>query len=410
YIGVVDIRFLPFVYLVSMFMAAYALSEVTRGLKASFLLPLIGVFMTLFWVNEWNAPLPQGGITLDFIVSELKSWNYHGYSPGWIKWNYEGFEKKVVWPQYKAVNDFMNGSVGDPRAQFEHNDQHNAAGTVRAFESIPLFAGRNILEGLYMQSIISSPFSFYIQAEISEQQSCPFWNAFPCTGFNLDNGTRHLNMFNVKHILVRSDKLKQALKNRTDWKFDFAAEPFEVWEVLSNPDHYVTVPKNEPVLFKVDKWKEWKNVSYNWFRQMTFIDTPLAFVTEYDSSDLTHFSNVITDKSIDAIPEVPVNRNCNIVENLSEEEISFTTDCVGAPHIISVSYYPSWTVYGADKIYLVSPSFMLVYPTQPNVRITYEKKAVDWLGILISFSGAAVIAYALASRDKKVKAFFGLAS
>ena len=408
-IGVVDIRFLPFIYLVSMFMAAYGLSETTKSLKALTIVPILVVFLTMFWTNEYNAPLPPGGINSDFILKELTNWRYHGYSPGWVRWNYEGFEAKAVWPQFKAINDYLNGTVGSPRAQFEHNDQHNAAGTVRAYESIPLFSGRNILEGLYMQSIISSPYAFYIQAEISEQQSCPFWAAFPCTSFNLDNGTRHLNMFNVKHIVVRSEKLKRALMNRTDWRFVFAAEPFEVWEVMSNPDHYVTVPKNEPVLFKVGKWKEWKNISYNWFRQMTYIDTPLVFVTEYDEKDRSRFKNVITDMRIDDIPSVPLNRQCNIQDVVKEEEISFSTDCVGLPHIISISDYPSWQIdYGADKIYLVSPSFMLVYPTQSKVRIVYKKILVDWGGIFLSAAAVVVIAYAFISRNRGVRKFFCL--
>jgi hypothetical protein len=121
-LGVVDIRFLPFIYLTSMLLAAYGLSQAVKGLKGVVVLPLIVVLLTVFWVNEANMQNPPDKISLDFIIKELTSWRYKGYTPSWIKWNYEGFEGKGVWPQYKATNDYMNGTVNDPRARYPPMD------------------------------------------------------------------------------------------------------------------------------------------------------------------------------------------------------------------------------------------------------------------------------------------------
>jgi hypothetical protein len=386
--GMVDIRFLPFTYLYILYLAAYGLSEIVKSMEGVWILPLIVVFLTLFWVNEYNVPLPQEGLTYNFLVNELKQFNYHGYSPSWVKWNYDGFEKKIRWPQFKSVNDFLKGGVNDTRVKFEHNDHHNEAGTVRAFESVPLFAGRSILEGLYMQSIHTSIFSFLIQAEVSEQQSCPYWHEFPCSRFDIENGTRHMLMFNIEHIIVRSDKLKKALQERDDYEMVFEDEPYEVWRLLDNTGHYVTVPAYEPVLFKSGSWR---NDSYNWFRNMSLIDIPLVFVEEIKAEDTRFFKHVKEDGRWNDLPRVPLDNECNIQENMDVDEIRFTTDCVGKPHIISVSYYPSWRPVGAEKVYLVSPSFMLVIPYQPEVRLVYSKTTADWLGLLTSFTAVGFL-------------------
>ena len=51
--------------------------------------------------------------------------------------------------------------------------RHQGAGTVRAFENLPLFSGRSTLEGVYIQGSLSVPFIFYLQSEISQQPSTP---------------------------------------------------------------------------------------------------------------------------------------------------------------------------------------------------------------------------------------------
>jgi hypothetical protein len=426
-LGVIDIRFLPFVYITMMLLAAYALSVAIRPLRGRWIVPLLVVMLTISWVNADRAVFTGKLVTGEDLskgllakegdeairfheeqLGQLLNWTYVGYTPYWVKWNYEGFEKKPLWRQFNETNNFIRGGFGDPRAQFEHNDQHNSAGTVRAFESIPLFAGRSILEGLYMQSIITTPFVFYIQSEVSDQQSCPYWAVYPCTSFNLQNGTEHLKMFNTRFIVARSDKLKAAMREDGEWRLAFDDSPYEVWELTTNPDHYVTVPRNDPVLYETS---DWKNISYQWFKRMDLIGTPIVFKKDPDAQDLALFKHTVQNPSIgdlESLPATPLGRECDIREKVGAEEIEFTTDCVGLPHIISISYYPSWRVEGADRIYLASPSFMLVYPRENTVRITYGKRAEDWLGIGLTALAFGVLASAYASRDQGIRGFFNL--
>ncbi|MDD5594466.1 MAG: hypothetical protein PHG97_06990, partial [Candidatus Margulisbacteria bacterium] len=58
-----------------------------------------------------------------------------------------------------------------------------------------------------------------------------------------------------------------------------------------------------------------------------------------------------------------------------------------------VSYHPNWQVEGADKIYLVSPSFMLVYPAQTHVRLFFGRTIYNYLGELMSLSGLIIFGF-----------------
>ncbi len=362
-LGIVDIRFIPFIQLFPLFIAAYGLGELTGKLRGDQLLPLIVVIATIFWVGQNVTFIPQ-----------------------WIKWNYEGFENKAVWSSYNGVNQYLKGSAGDPRVVYEHSQLHNSAGTERAFESLPLFSGRGTLEGLYMQSTVTSPFVFYIQSEISQVTSCPFpqWS---CTTFNPTNGARHLEMFNVKHVIARTDQTKKALDQNENYELKKVFGPYSVYELLTNRDRYVVVPDFQPVLFETERWKE---ISHLWFSNMDTLDIPLVFTTDV-KRDGEEFNIFKTDGSLSDLPRVPIIDECSVDENISKDEITFRTDCVGLPHIIRVSYYPNWKVEGAKKIYLVSPSFMLVYPSQEKVRIYYGRANIDNFAMILTLIGIGAL-------------------
>jgi hypothetical protein len=365
-IGVVDIRFIPFIHLFIIFTGVFALDRLIRNLKLKWVLPIIFIIITILWIG----------------------YNEKGAIDDWIKWNYEGFEDKKQWPIYDEINQYLKGNFNDPRVVYEHAHQHNRFGTTRAFESLPLFTNRATLEGVYMQSSISAPFIFYLQSEISKQSSCPFPN-YKCSPLNLDNGAKHLKMFNVNHFIVISEEVKKALKNNTKFKLLKRIDEYEIYELTTNKGRYVEVPEYEPVVFETD---DWKNISYEWFKRQELLDIPLVFVQE----GFEYKAN-----SLEKIPKIPINISCVINEAIKQEEIFFTTTCLNKPHIIKMSYFPNWKVEGAEKIYLVSPSFMLIYPEKNNVRIYYGKTKADIIGALFTILMIIILLF-----HKKWKKYF----
>ena len=375
--GVINIRYVPFMELFLMIIAGYGLSSLVEKFKAKWLFALIVLLVVSYWVKESTT-----------------------YIPTWINWNYEGFEAKTLWDTFRSVNDFVSGTENDPRVVYEHSPDHNATGTLRAFESLPLFSGRSTLEGLYMQSTISSPFIFYIQSEISKVNSCPFWNIWHCTSFNIDDGTKHLKMFNVQYFIARSDQVKNALRNHPEYRRVEIIDPYEIYELMTNQNKYVIVPNYEPVLFET---RDWKNISYEWFKDLDKVDVPLVFVKRVSDEDRVRFKSIITNERLDDLTGIPTNEDCDIQEFVSNEEVTFTTNCLGKPHIIRISYYPNWKVEGADKIYLVSPSFMLVFPSQETVKLYYTSGFIDKIGSILTVIGILFITYIILSRNQKVR-------
>lgn len=349
-----DIRFVPFLQFFPLLIAAYGISELK---KMNPIFVLIILFVVLMWVS-----------------------NHTTYIAFWTQWNYSGFESKGSWPQLKNITDYLT-SLPPGRVVHEFSSTHDKFGTVRTFEDIPFFTGKPVLEGLTIESAVNSPFVFWIQSEISETPTCPL-PKMTCSYFNLDNGIEHLKLFNVNYLIATSAKLKNATRNDTQLTLLKVFDDIEIYKV-NNTGKYVELAKNEPVLVET---KDWKKVSLEWFKRMDLIDTPLVFSNQAED----RFKSVLTDDNLDSIKKIPVKANCSINEQVSNEEIKINTDCIGKPLLVKVSYFPNWKVEGADKVYLVSPAFMLIYPEQENVRLYYGDTTIDVIGKVLSIIGILI--------------------
>jgi len=90
-------------------------------------------------------------------------------------------------------------------------------------------------------------------------------------------------------------------------------------------------------------------------------------------------------------PRNAINKNAGIREIIGPEEIIIETPHIGRPHLVRISYHPNWHVEGAERIYLASPSFMLIYPTQETVRLYFGPSLPNYLGCLLSAIGLLIV-------------------
>lgn len=354
-IGMLDIRFIPFIQLFAVIFGATFLLPFLKDLKNLQLLPLIVFLAVILWV------VPN--------VTFIK---------GWIKWNYEGVEGKSAWPLFQEINRHLS-ETPKGRVVYEHSPAHNVFGTERAFENLPYFAKRNTLEGLYMQSSISSPFIFYIQSEISKVCSGPF-PQYTYTSLNLPGAIARLKMFNVTQYIARSPEAKKQAKIVPGLKFEKQFEDYEIYRLTGNDGSYVVPLACEPVLYKD---RNWKMDFYEWFKDNDRNKTHLVYVKDPSPQDQARFRGRLIDHP-----------RASIVESIKPEEIVFNTNLIGYPHLIKISYHPNWRVEGADRIYLISPSFMLVYPNQKQVRLVFGKSVYNYAGEVLSLLGVIAVFFA----------------
>ena len=349
--GLVDIRFLPFAQVILVLLAALGLGECLQGFKALSLVPVV-MMLLVFTGIPWQSKLV-------------------GH---WISYNFTGFEEKALWKEYRAVNDFLKGSVSDPRVAYEHSAQHEGAGTVRAFELLPLFSGRSTLEGLYMQSSISSPFVFHLQSEISQQGSHPlmYYN-YP--RFDLERAVRHLTLFNVSQFIT----ITQATRSKAleDPSYELAVEipPYTVFTIKENEPRYVVPLTHRPIFVET---KDWKKDFFDWFRLSE--NRVLLLAAAEGEIPPGYRLQAFSSLDLTKLPALPFSEEVTVRENVRAQEILIETDKPGHPLLVKVSYHPNWQIEGAERIYLVSPSFMAIFPESHEVRLYFGPGLHNYIG------------------------------
>jgi 6-pyruvoyl-tetrahydropterin synthase-like protein/tetratricopeptide repeat protein len=348
HINVIDIRFLPFGWLALCMWAAWALGQWLRRTPAAGLIPLLLLVLTILGI----------GYQVDFI-------------PKWIQWNYSGFEATSGWDHYRELNTFLKGGPADPRAAYEHSALHRRAGTVRALESLPLFSGRSTLEGLYIQSSPNSPFIFYLQSLTCKSPSTPI-TSISYAGFDLARALPRLRLYNTSQLVVVTAATRKAAFSQKGLLKQAQIGPYSVFKVLGNQG-YVTPLKFKPVLITGPAWKM---KAFDWFR-LGDLAVPLVFASRREAGDPSRFA-AIDPLDIKRLPRQPL-PPARVKARVGFQEIEIETSGRG-PLLVKMSYHPNWKVEGAERVFLASPAFMLIFPKQDKVRLYFGQTWPNYLG------------------------------
>ena len=370
--GVVDIRFLPFAQWAGC-IAAVSIFGIIRLPDAA--RPFLAVLLlagTMLWVDSRE--------------TSLRSWARH---------DFRGFEKARLYNDFSSVNRFLKGGPGDPRVAYEHSMRHQGAGTVRAFENLPLFSGRSTLEGVYIQASLSVPFLFYMQSEYSRTPSTPIPD-YNYSRFDLDRAARHMEMFNVGHFIAVEPETVSAADAHPSFHPVHESGPYRVYELASGSAGYVEPVRYMPVAAGRDKWRR---TAYEWFR-VGDLDVPLVFDSRRDRVEAGVFS-AMEPLDVRNIPKRAIQTHGPSRQTVTDDEILIEGAAVGKPLMVKISYHPNWKVEGADRVYPASPAFMLLVPDGPTVRLYYGRSWPDHLGALLTVMfvlGTAAFGFAPARR------------
>ncbi|MDD4179896.1 MAG: 6-pyruvoyl-tetrahydropterin synthase-related protein, partial [Candidatus Margulisbacteria bacterium] len=372
-IGILDIRFVPFFQLLLAVFGATLVAESFKEFKLFVILPLIFFLIVAIWTDR-NAT----------------------YIRGWIGWNYNGYEMKTTWPVFKGINDFLKTN-GAGRVEWEHAPADEALGSIRSSETLPYFAGRETLEGIHMLGTPTAPFVFYLESETSFQSCNPIQDYFYST-LDLKRGIDHFKLFNVSQFVVRSGEVKKAIRSFPEFKLEKSVGNYNIYRLQSNNEGYVVPLKNKPVLFLA---KDWRDIAYQWFARPELKDVFLVFKPRADEYDRKIFNQTVS--SLDQVkPQAYPPKNISINSVIHNEAIEIETSQIGRPLLIKVSYHPNWKVSGADQVYMVSPSFMMVIPKEHKVRLSFEPGFPSRAGLLLSLLGL-VAAFSSPLWLKKIK-------
>ena len=143
---------------------------------------------------------------------------------------------------------------------------------------------------------------------------------------------------------------------------------------------YVSVMDNEPVRVDIEQ-SEWRDMANQWYLDEAALEVPLVW--DNGEEALQKYDSITADQAT-VPPVTPIDTDGRVTNELLEnEKLSFDTTAIGQPHYVRISYFPNWHVKGAEGPYLVSPSMMMVIPTESHVTLYYGRTMANTAGQIL---------------------------
>ncbi|MGA1219594.1 MAG: hypothetical protein ACO3XP_03015 [Ilumatobacteraceae bacterium] len=373
----------------------------------------LGVLIVLGFMFQ---VLPGGGITTH-NGAQVYGWgpfkatstNVRASGDGWSSYNFTGYEGRgVAYAEYHSIVQAMESLGTDPshgcgRALWENSPDNGQYGTTMALMLLPFWTDGCIgsMEALFFEASGTTPYSFLATAAMSKQSSNPV-RELRYVDNNGSVGVRHLQDLGVKYAMVRTEEAKVEARQQPELTLVASSGPWEVFEVTGAE---IVVPLDvRPVVVNSrsgDQRERHLELGTSWFQNPTdwaalpADDGPASWQRIDAVVDLSRQEGVPggPGRRVDiVVPGEPIERVelpsievSNVV--ISQDSIEFDVDQVGVPVLIRVSYFPNWSVTGADAVYRVAPNAMVVVPSSEHVSLSFGRTGLDWVTVLLSLAG-----------------------
>jgi hypothetical protein len=340
------------------------------------------------FADRRNAALVSGAVACVLMVGAA-GLSMHDL-PGWVKWNYEGYEGKAVWSEYEGILQTID-ELPDGRIMWEANNDMNKYGTPMSLMLFPHWSeGHDSMEGLFFESSLTTPFHFLNAAEVSLRPSNPV-RGLNYHGMDFYRGVPHLGVYNVAYYVSYTE---EARSRAEEFGLPILAES-PPWTVFALPDsNLVDVATYEPVVWAGEG--DFVDAALEWYDDVENLD---VWLVEDGPPEWRRVTSV--DERLEGMRPYDVAGSATVT-TFNDHAVGFTTDAVGIPHLVKVSYFPNWRADGADGVYRVAPSLMLVVPTESDVELQFANTWVENLGnalTLLTIVGLCV--YGIRKRREK---------
>lgn len=335
-----------------------------------------------------------------------------GFVDGWARWNFSGYEGKAAYGEYYSVVQAMARLGADPRhgcgrALWENNSATNSYGTTMGLMLLPFWTDGCIgsMEGLFFESSGTTPYHFIAAAAMSSQSSNPV-RELRYDDNNAELGVRYLRELGVRYYLGFTPNAVTAASNVDGLVNVAEAGPWRIFEVQ---DVAIVEPLAvQPVSVSRrpgDPRERWLEVGTSWFQnpgdwaaipvdggpsswQQVEATSAESGADGADDTPSNVVDVVVPADPIDvrALPAVVVS---NVV--IEQESVKFSVDRTGVPVLVRVSYFPNWTVDGAQGPWRAAPNMMVVVPTERDVQLEFRPSVRDRGAYAMTLAGATVL-------------------
>lgn len=302
------------------------------------------------------------------------------FIPGWVRWNYTGYEGKAAAGEYFGLMETID-ALPPGRVQWEYNKDQNKYGTPMALMLIPYWTedADPSMEGLFFESSLTTPFHFLNQAEMSYAPSRPVPGLNYHT-FDFARGLEHLELYGVRYYVTYTEEARQKADTTPELTRVAESPPFTVYELP--PTSLVEAARFVPSVY--DGSEDFGDAALGWYDRRGFLDRWLV------ADGPAEWPRVADVADIPTVPESAEGAVTDVV--VENDRISFRTTAVGVPHLVKVSYFPNWQADGADGPYRAAPSLMVVVPTQEEVTLEFRSRLAEKAGVALTLIGLVVVA------------------
>ncbi len=365
--------------------------------------------LSWYWPQAMNARMLLTLVATSVLT--LGALSSVTFVDGWSRWNYEGYERKQPWPEYQALMVRLN-ELPDGRVEWEGNGDLNKYGTPMSPMLIPYWTegSHQSMEGLFFESSLTTPFHFINSSEMSFHASNPI-PGLRYNNFDMERGLKHLELYGVRYYVSFTPEATQKADAMEELTKVATADPFSIYELP--PTDLVVAADHVPAVYEVPE----RGLLASLIGSETvtgadgqplpsFHDLALQWYDDLDNLDRWIVAGGPESwpriESLDQLPDNAISSRVHVTDVVVDnEEISFTTDGIGVPHLVKVSYFPNWKAEGADGPWRATPSLMVVVPTANHVVIRFQDTWAETYGRWLSIAGIlALIGVGLLTRER----------
>ncbi len=392
---------------------------------------LVGIVGAALIVGLFLAParmqsatlIPAIAASLIIGAAAVGTVTEEAYVDGWARWNYSGYEQKGPFAEYQAVTERV-AALGPGRVQWEANGELNQYGTPMALMLFPYWSqGANpSMEGLFFESSLTTPFHFLNAAELSRKPSNPI-PGLAYRNFDFDRGSAHMQLFNVEYYVTFTEEARAEALSHPDFSLIAETTPFTIFELPESS--LVDIARFEPWVYETgdssflssmtgvfspSEEPDFVDVALDWYDDLDLLDQWIveegpddwARVTAkaVDDSEGLRPPTVEVDYPSERTPIATIGQVSDV--EIEDERVSFSTTAIGVPHMVKVSYFPNWQVEGAEGPFRVSPSLMMVIPTQSDVTLQFKSTWAEKSGLALSILGIIGVVFAVRVTRRRV--------
>jgi len=307
-----------------------------------------------------------------------------------------GYERNPQYPEYRRLITALDevGRVrGCGRVAWTTDVTTTDFGTV-SIDLVPYWTRGCItaMAGLYYDSSATTPMVSLTESLIGIRPM-RFAPGVPYRAFDLDAGVRHLQYLGVRYFVARTAPI-QALAARHPALTEVATTP--AWTVFEVAGAELVEPlPNEPLVFAVPglSWAagsaQYTEGSPEWDRTVLTATGPPNW--------LRLQSRTLPPPR--PLPEVRVDRI-----RLRPGRLTFRVNRTGVPVIVKASWFPTWSVRGAEGPIRAAGNLMVVVPTRRSVEVVQTRGLVDGLA-MVSFGAGLMGTVVLGVHDRRRRWF-----